>query len=156
MIGKLGGSVPSISCSECTFNEAAALENNLITGDVELQVVVGESAINNVRNQGSSITFSNITDSAGEAYDGWTWDNLFFNSQALYGQRDLEYDEKEYWLEFTGGNSKEGGIEGMFYGPSFEEVGGLFSRRIDGEDMNTHPVAHLHEWINGAFDAKRQ
>ncbi len=136
MIGMLDGyygSAPA-PCRECTYDQAAALENNLLVGNVEFKTEIYSSESDSLS---GTIAFSNIADSVtGKTYEGWKWDTRVVEAS---GENSVGFHISR--------RGDDGTLEGTFYGPSFEEVGGTFSRNI------THAE---YEHITGAFGAKRQ
>lgn len=142
---------PCVGLSACPYDQAVALENNPLIGDVEFNTKISNGGGGT---KSGIITFSNITDSeTDQTYADWTWET---SVAAGFGtgpgsvppasdDGDHPSGEDEYYsFSFFG---EDGNLQGTFYGPSFEEIGGIFRRSIT-HDEYTHMM--------GAFGAKRQ
>ena len=137
-LGEEGGPVGTpcrTGNDNCTFQEAIATRPDVLSGDVALTVNYnnGDLDIHGPADIPYSITFSNISNQAGESEDGWTWTGNLTGGFHTSGRVGARYDEDD------------GTMNSIFYGPNFEEAGGSFSR-----------TPNPNEWIGGVFGAKRQ
>ena len=107
----------------------------MLSGDVALTVNYnnGDLDIHGPEDIPYSITFSNISNQAGESEGGWTWTGKLNGAFLTGGGVGAYYSEDD------------GTMHSTFYGPNFEEAGGTFSR-----------MPNPNEWIGGVFGAKRQ
>ena len=126
------GNMPCTSgLQNCTFLEAKGVGLDVLSGNVTFVL-----NSNQMDNSTYSIEFSNISNQEGKNEDGWTWTGRFGGTT----------DHDGLVFSYNPDDSENYDIlEGMFYGPNYEEVGGTFRR-----------LPNPNEVITGAFGARKQ